>query len=259
MSNNFFKGRGAIAALVLTAFFAVTGQGAVFAGGGKSSAEKAPKQTEAVSMSISEKSIPDFVSVLASKAPVPGGGGASALVGAVGTALGNMVGSVTVGKKNYADVEAEIIELQKECDRLQKELLALIDKDAEDVEFLFGAYKLPANTDAEKAEKARVMEKCIKDACTAPFEIMKKCAEAIKICEQFAEKGNKSAVSDAGAGVIFCKAALDGASLTVFINTKASSDRAWAEKMNADAEALMKEYDALADKVFADVKRQLKE
>jgi formiminotetrahydrofolate cyclodeaminase len=209
-------------------------------------------------MSISTKTIPDFVSVLASKAAVPGGGGASALVGAVGTALGNMVGALTVGKKKYADVEPEIIKLQKDCDRLQKEFLALIDKDAEDFEPLSKAYGLPANTDAEKAEKAKVMEKCLKDACATPFEIMKKCAEAIKVCEQFAAKGSKLAVSDAGVGVIFCKAALDGASLNVFINTKASADRAWADKVNADADALIKEYGALADKVFADVKGQLK-
>jgi formiminotetrahydrofolate cyclodeaminase len=211
-----------------------------------------------VLMSISTKAIPDFISVLASKAAVPGGGGASALVGATGVALGNMVGSLTVGKKKYADVEADIIKLQKQCDDLQKTLLTLIDKDAEDFEPLSKAYGLPANTDAEKAEKAKVMEKCLKDACATPFEIMKRCAEGINICEEFAAKGSKLAVSDAGVGVIFCKAALDGASLNVFINTKAMTDRAYADKINKEADALLKEYGALADKVFAEVKGQLK-
>ena len=73
----------------------------------------------------------EFVEVLASKAPVPGGGGASALVGAIGTALGNMVGSLTVGKKKYADVEDEMWELKKKADELQKDLLHLIERDAE--------------------------------------------------------------------------------------------------------------------------------
>jgi formiminotetrahydrofolate cyclodeaminase len=209
-------------------------------------------------MSISEKTIPDFVSVLAGKAAVPGGGGASALVGAVGTALGNMVGSLTVGKKKYADVEAEIIKMQKEATALQTELLHLIDKDAEDFEPLSKAYGLPANTDSEKAEKAKVMEKCLKDACATPFEIMKKCTEGIKLCEKFAEKGSKLALSDAGVGVIFCKSALMGASLNVFINTKAMTDRPYAEKINKEADALLAEYEALADKVFALVKGQLK-
>ncbi|MDR0540478.1 MAG: cyclodeaminase/cyclohydrolase family protein [Spirochaetaceae bacterium] len=208
-------------------------------------------------MTISQKTIPDFVSVLAGKAPVPGGGGASALVGAVGTALGNMVGSLTVGKKKYADVEPEIIKLQENCGRLQAELINLIDKDAEDFEPLSKAYGLPADTDAQKAEKAKVMEKCLRDACATPFEIMKKCAEAIKLCEQFALKGSKLAVSDAGVGVIFCKAALMGASLNVYINTKTMTDRAYADKVNKETNALLAEYEALADKVFSGVKAQL--
>jgi formiminotetrahydrofolate cyclodeaminase len=209
-------------------------------------------------MSISGKTCGDFISVLASKAPVPGGGGASALVGAVGTALGNMVGSLTVGKKKYADVEADIIRLQKDSTRLQNELLALIDKDAEDFEPLSKAYGLPANTDAEKAQKTKVMEKCLKDACATPFEIMQKCAEGIKICEEFAAKGSKLAVSDAGVGVIFCKAALQGASLNVYINTKAMTDRGYAEDINRKTDALLREYEALADRVFESVKSQLK-
>ena len=209
-------------------------------------------------MSLAEKSCKEFVSVLSSKAPVPGGGGASALVGAVGAALGNMVGSLTVGKKKYADVEADIIRLQKDATRIQNELLALIDKDAEDFEPLSKAYGLPANTDAEKAEKAKVMEKCLKDACATPFEIMQKCAEGIKVCEEFATKGSKLAVSDAGVGVIFCKAALSGASLNVYINTKAMTDRAYAEDINRKTDALLAEYETLADRIFESVKSQLK-
>jgi len=209
-------------------------------------------------MSISKKTIPDFIEVLSSKVAVPGGGGASALVGAVGAALGNMVGSLTVGKKKYADVEADIIKVQKQTTKLQGELLALIDKDAEDFEPLSRAYGLPANTDAEKAEKAKVMEKCLREASATPFEIMRKCAEGIRICEEFAVKGSKLAVSDAGVGVIFCKAAMMGASLNVYINTKAMTDRAYADRLNKETDAILKEYEALADKVFASVKGQLK-
>jgi formiminotetrahydrofolate cyclodeaminase len=209
-------------------------------------------------MSIGTKTIPDFVSVLASKEPVPGGGGASALVGAVGTALGNMVGSLTVGKKKFADVEAEIIALQKKSDQLQADLIALIDKDAEDFEPLSKAYGLPATTDAEKAEKAKIMEECLRIACGTPAEIMRKCAEAIKICEEFAAKGSKLAESDAGVGVIFCKAAMMGASLNVYITTKAMTDRSYADKLNKETDALLSEYEALADKVFAGVKANLR-
>jgi formiminotetrahydrofolate cyclodeaminase len=209
-------------------------------------------------MSISTKTIPDFISVLASKEPAPGGGGASALTGAIGTALGNMVGSLTVGKKKYAGVEAEIIELKKKSDALQDVLIALIDKDAEDFTPLAKAYGLPKDTPEQQAEKDRVMEAALRNAAATPFEIMKRCAEAIDVIEGFAAKGSKLAISDAGVGVTFCKAALAGASLNVFINTKAMKDRAYAEKLNASADKLLTEYEAKADAVFAGVKEQLR-
>ena len=123
----------------------------------------------------------EFVDVLGSKAPVPGGGGASALVGAVGTALGNMVGALTVGKKKYADVEEEMKELMAKATTLQDELLHLIERDAEVFEPLSKAYGMPRETEEEKAEKARVMEIVLKDACSVPMEIMEKCCEAIDL------------------------------------------------------------------------------
>ncbi|MDR2536353.1 MAG: cyclodeaminase/cyclohydrolase family protein [Treponema sp.] len=209
-------------------------------------------------MNFSEVSCKEFVSVLGSKAPVPGGGGASALVGAVGTALGNMVGALTIGKKKYADVEADMQRLHKEAERLQGELLALVQRDAEEFEPLSKAYGLPQNTDAEKAEKDRIMEGALKAACGVPFEIMEKCAEAIKLQEEYAAKGSKLAVSDAGVGVLFCKAALAGASLNVYINTKAMKDRTYAEDINRKTDALLGEYAPLADRIFESVKGQLK-
>ena len=106
-------------------------------------------------MGFSTSPCNEFVEVLASKAPVPGGGGASALVGAVGTALGNMVGSLTVGKKKYADVEEEMYQLKAKADQLQADLLRLIERDAEVFEPLAKAYGMPRETEEEKAEKAK--------------------------------------------------------------------------------------------------------
>ena len=208
-------------------------------------------------MGFSTVQCDEFVTVLASKAPVPGGGGASALVGAVGTALGNMVGSLTVGKKKYADVEEEMWELKAKCDKLQAELLHLIERDAEVFEPLSKAYGMPRETEEEKAEKARVMEIVLKEACSVPMEIMEKCCEAIDVIVEFAAKGSALAISDAGVGVIFCKAALQGASLNVFINTKSMKNREYAEELNAKAEAMLAKYTVLADEVFAQVRGRL--
>ena len=200
----------------------------------------------------------EFVEVLASKAPVPGGGGASALVGAIGTALGNMVGSLTVGKKKYADVEEEMWELKAKSDKLQAELLRLIERDAEVFEPLSKAYGMPRATEEEKAEKARVMEIVLKDACSVPMEIMEKCCEAIDIIVEFAAKGSALAISDAGVGVAFCKAALKGASLNVYINTKSMQNREYAEELNAKCDAMLEKYTKIADEVFDCVLGRLK-
>ena len=200
----------------------------------------------------------EFVEVLSSKAPVPGGGGASALVGAVGTALGNMVGSLTVGKKKYADVEAEMWELKGKADVLQKELLTLIERDAEVFEPLSRAYGMPRETEEEKAEKARVMEIVLKEACSVPMEIMEKCCEALDLIVEFAAKGSALAISDAGVGAVFCKAALQGASLNVYMNTKSMKNREYAEELNQKADAMLEKYTKIADEVFESVLGRLK-
>lgn len=200
----------------------------------------------------------EFVDVLASKAPVPGGGGASALVGAVGTALGNMVGSLTVGKKKYADVEEEMVSLKEKATKLQEELLRLVERDAEVFEPLSKAYGMPRATEEEKTEKARVMEIVLKDACSVPMEIMEKCCEAIELLEVFAEKGSTLAISDAGVGAAMCKAALLGASLNVYINTKSMKNREYAEELNAKCDAMLEKYPPMADRVFESVLGRLK-
>lgn len=209
-------------------------------------------------MSFTTYTCEDFVEILATKAPVPGGGGASALVGALGTALGNMVGSLTVGKKKYADVEADIIALKEKADALQKDFLRLVEEDAKVFEPLSKAYGMPKDTEEEKAEKARVMEIVLKDACSVPMEIMRKCCEAIDIIEEFAAKGSVIALSDAGVGAAFCKAALYGASLNVFINTKSMTNREYAESLNKEAEEMMAVYGAKADAVFEGVNARLR-
>ncbi|MBE5956180.1 MAG: cyclodeaminase/cyclohydrolase family protein [Lachnospiraceae bacterium] len=209
-------------------------------------------------MGLKEMPCDEFVAVLATKAPVPGGGGASALAGALGTALGNMVGSLTVGKKKYADVEEEIKELQGKSNLLQSQLLRLIERDAEVFEPLSKAYGLPKNTEEERAEKAKIMEAALREACSVPMEIMEKCCEAIEVIEIFAKKGSVIAISDAGVGAAFLKAALEGASLNVFINTKSMTDRDYAEVLNIKADRMLKEYGTRAAEVFENVKTRLK-
>ena len=192
----------------------------------------------------------DFVRVLASNAPTPGGGGAAALVGAIGTALGNMVGSLTVGKMKYADVEAEIIALKETCDAIQSALLDAIDEDAKAFEPLAKAYGIPK----DDPNRAEALEAATLNACEPPLCIMRLCCQGIEAARVFAEKGSRLAVSDAGCAAACLRAALVSASLNVFINTKTLEDQARAEALNAEANAMLGTYVPMADAVFEQVK-----
>ncbi len=201
-------------------------------------------------MDMTMESCRKFVEVLASDAPAPGGGGAAALVGAIGTALGNMVGSLTVGKKKYADVEAEIIALKAKCDDLQKQLLDQVEADEINFLPLAKAYGIPK----DDPNRDKVMEEATIIACSTPVKIMELCCEALDAIAVFAAKGSRLAVSDAGCGAVCVKAALQAASLNVFINTKTLKNREVAEEMNAKCLNMLDKYGALADEIFATVK-----
>ena len=192
----------------------------------------------------------DFVSVLASDAPAPGGGGAAALVGAIGTALGNMVGSLTVGKKKYADVQDEILALKVKCDALQTELLNQVEADEINFLPLAKAYGIPK----DDPNRDTVLEEATVIACAVPMHIMELCCEAIDYIAVFAAKGSRLAVSDAGCGAVCCKAALQAASLNVFINTKTLKNREVAEELNRKANLMLNKYCQLADEIFNEVK-----
>lgn len=207
---------------------------------------------------FTDKSCREFIDVLASSAPIPGGGGASALVGAIGVALGNMVGSLTVGKKRYAEVEADIIGYKKEADEITQTLLTLVAKDAEVFEPLSKAYSLPKNTSEELAEREKVMAIVLKDACEVPLEIMKTCAKGLDLMEEFADKGSHIALSDAGVGATLLKSALQGASLNIYINTKSMKDKELAEKFNNEADRLRSVYEVKADEIFEKVCKEIK-
>ena len=199
-------------------------------------------------MDFSRYRIDDFLSVLSAKDAVPGGGGASALVGALGAALGCMVGNLTVGKKKYQDVETDMYLLMAEAEQLQKELTALIQKDADGFEPLSRAYAM----EKKDPNYDTVMEDCLRRAAATPMEIM------IELHRQFAEKGSVLAVSDAGTGVVFCWAALYGGALNVLVNTRLMKDRVYAARMNAEVDELMNQYWKQADETYELVFDRLK-
>lgn len=199
----------------------------------------------------------EFIEALASKAPTPGGGGASAYAGALASALASMVGNLTVGKKKYAEVEervqAELMEL--EATRLR--LLALVDADAAAFAPLAAAYGMPRGTEEEAAAQREALQAALVDACEVPLQIMQQCAQVIESCVFLAKHGSVMAVSDAGAGAVLAKAALIAASLNVRINIDSMDDAARAAAYRDEMEDLIAAGSALADDVYADVVERL--
>lgn len=198
--------------------------------------------------------ISDFIEKLGSKEPVPGGGGGAALTASIGISLCKMAVNYTVGKKKYADVEDLMQSVLKRAGELSQEFIDLIQEDAEGFYPLSQAYGLPADTDEQKAEKAVVLERELKNATKTPLKLMKKCCEAIELSIIAAEKGSKLMVSDAACAIATCEAALKCASLNVFINTKLMKDTEASAEINKEANAMLDEYCAKAEAAYKVVK-----
>ena len=192
----------------------------------------------------------DFLNVLASKEPVPGGGGACGYVAAVGMALGNMVLSLTTGKKKYAEYQEEIEELIVKAGDITNRLYECMDKAAKGFKPLAEAYGLPKDTEEQLEHRNKVMENALLIASEAPLSMMELIVEAIKLIDRISVIGSRLAISDAGVGVQMCKAALNGASLNVYINTKLMKNIDVAEDMNTKADELVITGNELADKVY---------
>ena len=194
----------------------------------------------------------EFTEKLASPAPVPGGGGASALAGAVGAALGDMVGELTVNKPAFASVAEELRRGMEKAQDLRLRLLNCVEKDAAAFEPLSRAYGLPK----DDPDRDAVMERCLKDAAAVPLEIFDLCCEAIELMGIFAEKGSPLVISDAATGAALCAGALRGAAVNVKVNTKLMQDRPYAEAVNAHVDEKLALYAALAEEIIQKIYRR---
>ena len=197
-------------------------------------------------MSMLDMTLRDFTEELSSRSAVPGGGGASALCGALAASLGGMVCFLTSGKAKFAAVQPKIDELTERAAKLRDELLALVDGDAEAFEPLSKAYSMPKDAPG----RDEIMEKCLCDAAAAPLTMLEKCCEVIALQEELSGCCSRLAVSDAGTGAVLAWGAMYGAAMNVLVNTKLMKDRKKAEEINRRVNELMGEYWQRADKVY---------
>lgn len=206
-----------------------------------------------MSEKLIEQSCSNFTEALASRAPVPGGGGAAALTGALGVALCSMAGNLTLGRKKYAAVEADIQNLVAEGETVRSRLLELVDEDAALFEPLAKAYSTPK----EDPNRDKTLEAVTRSACTAPLEIMRYCCRAIGLLEEMLDKGSTMLISDVGCGALCCAAALESASLNVYVNTRTLKDRAEAAKLESEADGMLHTYGGRAERIAREVTRRL--
>ena len=198
-----------------------------------------------------------FMDKLASKSPEPGGGSVAALTGALGAGLVSMVCSLTLGKEKYKDVQPQIEALIKESEKLRADMQDLIQKDTEAYGALSEVYKMPKNTDAEKASRTAKMQEALKKACQVPFEIGLKSLEVAKLAERAADIGNVGAVSDAGVAVLLAKACAESAALNVKINVNSIKDEAFNKETWTRMQDVLKQVAGLEKSVMDTTYRKM--
>jgi len=196
----------------------------------------------------------EFITDLSSKKPVPGGGGASALIGAIGVALCSMAANLTSGKKKYAEYQSDIDGIISRTSKSISSLLSLIEKDAEVFGPLSAAYGIPK----DDPDRDEILEKALVTACSVPMEILKEVASVIDVIEQLVIKGSKLALSDVGVAASACRAAVEGAAMNVFINTKLMKNRDRAIQLNKKAEDVLYESAGRCNAIYRRVLDELR-
>lgn len=197
----------------------------------------------------------EFTELLGSAEPVPGGGGAAALAGALGAALCMMVSSLTTGKKAYANVEMEIQRLLSESTALRAKLLKCVEADAEGFLPLAEAYRMKK----DDPHRAEAMQKASETACKAPIEIMMLCLQSLMAANRLADVGSKMALSDTACAAALLGGALRAAAMNVYANTRTMTDTKAARRLNRQCDALLKQGAALSNAVYDRVRRQMAE
>ena len=203
---------------------------------------------------IKDTAIEPFLDQLASSAATPGGGSAAAIIGAMGAALVSMVCNLTIGKKKYADVEGEMKDVLAKTEMLRKKLTAMIQDDVKAFDAVMGAYGMPKETDADKAERDKAIQAALKLATDVPLACARAAREVIDLAAIASDKGNLNVISDAGVGVLAGYAALRSAALNVFTNARMITDKTFAEAKLKELDQLLAGAEGATDKAYAVVK-----
>lgn len=201
-------------------------------------------------MKLVELKVNEFVDVLASDAPAPGGGSAAALEGALGIALTNMVAALTIGKAKYKDNEPLALEIMAKATKLKQDFVDVIDRDTEAFNAVSAVFAMPKETDEEKDARKKAMQEALKGCTKTPYEMMSLSLEALELTESALGKTNDSAASDLGVAALSLKAAVQGAWLNILINIGGIKDEAFVADYRKKGEDILAKALPLADKIY---------
>ena len=203
------------------------------------------------------KRIDEFLKVLGSDSPTPGGGSVAALNGALGCALLHMVCELTLGKEKFREVWPDFEKIKPELEELIEELTDSIDRDANAYDMVTSAFKMPKETSAEKAARKDAIQAALKTAAETPKATARYIHRALKVAREVAEKGNPNVVSDAGVGAACLYAGLQAALMNIAINLGGIKDEAYTHQMKLEIDFLAKEGEKLTSAVLAHVHREI--
>ncbi len=187
---------------------------------------------------LTELTIKDFLAKTAGNDPVPGGGSISALNGAIAASLAEMVTGLTIGRKKHADCEDEMKELATRFAEVGKELVADVDLDSNAYNRVFAAFKLPKETDEEKAIRNQAIQDETKYAAEVPMSVARKTCALLPLIVEVVHKGNQNAVTDACVATMCARTAILGALMNVRINLSSIKDEAYVQRMEVEAKEL---------------------
>lgn len=208
-------------------------------------------------MKLSEMTLTEFVEILSSDAPAPGGGSVAALEGALGAALTCMVARLTVSKPRYGEYRLRMEEILREAGRLKKDLLELTDKDTEAFNRVSAALSMPKETAEEQNARKAAMQEALKASTETPLAAMRLISEALKLTRKAVGISNVSAASDLGVAALCLRSAAQGAWLNILINVGGIRDGDFAAAAKNEGEAILAEALPLADRIYEDIRKSL--
>jgi len=204
-----------------------------------------------------KKSLESYIDQLSSNSPTPGGGNVAALCGVLASSLGEMVCNLTIGKKKYLEVENEMKNIREELIVYKNDFVHLGKKDNESFDKVMDAFKLPKESDEDKALRTKAIENATIGAAEVPAKVIKMCKMILPSLTVIVEKGNQNSLSDVGVALSLIATSAEGAFLNVLINCSSLTNKIMGQELLKKSEILNNEVQEEVKSLLNSIKQRL--